>query len=115
MRSRVTNGLPDRDRDCRQSLVAIIEIRSLPHRGQCNPISDLVVRIPNGDVAQLVSSDIFIGFTFRATFNTCMHLKGVTFHNRSRLEDRKKCDSNSKMHGILIKHGYVSGLPNYRP
>jgi len=63
MRSSVTSGLPDRNRDCRQSLVAIVKIRSLPHRGQRNPrlsFSNLVTRIPNGGVTQGSYHPVFL-------------------------------------------------------
>jgi len=63
MCSSVANGPPDRNRDYRQTVVAIITIRSLPHRCQCNPrlsFSDLVTRIPNGGVAQGSYHPVFL-------------------------------------------------------
>ena len=104
MCSSVANGLPDRNRNCRQSLVAIITIPSLRYT-----YSEW--RHHSG----LVPSGIFTGFTSRATSNTCMHLEGATFHNKTRLETQEY-DSNSRMHGIIIKiRVYIPDPPNHRP
>jgi len=62
MYSSVASGLPDRNRDCRQSLVAIITIRSLPHWCQCNPrlsFSNLV-SIPDGGITQGSYHPVFL-------------------------------------------------------
>ena len=84
MRSSVTSGLPDRNRDCRQSLVAIINTGVNVARG-CLFQTWLDV-FQMAESLRLVPSGIFISFTFRATFNTYMHLRGATFHNKNRLE-----------------------------